>query len=191
MAARNPEVSLTAWLDPVLDYFAQQAGIPTDQYSAQVGGEGIAVALETICDLFTKGWLNKGVQAISGLIACAYAIWGRDVPTRLRRELLALGTHELLRFVDPKPSDVIEFQQSIAQFLEGVKEGDIDKAMSAILRTPDEIYTLSRALGIPVGQQAPTPAPETYSPEVYVPPPTPAPAPEEYEKEKEEKLEIY
>jgi len=160
MAIKPGEVSLTAWLDPILDYFAKQAGIPTDQYSSQVGGEGIANALEVIADLFTVGWLNKTIQAVAGLIASCYAIWGKEVPTRLRRELIALGTHELLRFVDPKPSDIKEFQQSLTQFLEGVKEGNIDKAMRAVLRSPEEFRELSRLVGY-------TPA---YSPTVVVAP---------------------
>jgi len=140
----DPEVSLTAWLDPVMDYFAKQAGIPTDQYSAQVGGEGIATALEVVADLVTVGWLNKAVQFIAGLIASSYAIWGKDVPTRLRRELIALGTHELLRIVNPKPSEIREVQESLSRFIEGLKEGNMEKAMSAILRKPGEFMMLSR-----------------------------------------------
>ena len=80
------ELSLTAWLDPAMKYFAEQAKIPVDQYSSQVGGEGIGVTMEVIADFFTKGWLNKEIQTGAGLLASGYAIWGKDVPPRLRRE---------------------------------------------------------------------------------------------------------
>jgi hypothetical protein len=163
------EVSITSWLDPVFKYFAEQSGIPLDQYSSQVGGEGIGVGLEIIADFFTKGWLNKTIQAVAGLIADGYAIWGKDVPPRLRRELLALGTHELLRFVDPKPSDVIEFQRSLATFMDSMQRGDWNAAFASILRTPSEIRTMLGAVALP----APTPTPP--------PPPPPAPTEGRYE----------
>jgi hypothetical protein len=151
------EVSITSWLDPVFRYFAEQSGIPLDQYSSQVGGEGIGVGLEIIADFFTKGWLNKAIQVAAGLIADGYAIWGKDVSTRLRRELLALGTHELLRFVDPKPSDVIEFQRSLSVSIDAVKRGDWNAFLASVLRTPSEIQAMVGA----VPALAPPTAPPT------------------------------
>jgi len=147
MAAR--EVSITGWLDPALKYFADQTRIPVDQYSSQVGGEGIGTALEMVADLFTKGWLNKGIQFLAGLIADGYAIWGKDVPTRLRRELLALGTHELLRIANPKPSDIIEVRQSIESFISAVQRGDWNAALASVLRTPSEIQAMVGAVTPP------------------------------------------
>ena len=164
MAMAYREVSITSWLDPVFKYFAEQSGIPLDQYSSQVGGEGIGVGLEIIADFFTKGWLNKTIQVVAGLIADGYAIWGKDVPARLRRELLALGTHELLRFVDPKPSDVIEFQRSLSVSIDAAKRGDWNAFLASVLRTPSEIQSM-------VGVAAPlAPAP---SPPLPLPPPAP------------------
>jgi len=160
VAARPAEFSITAWLDPVLEYFAREAGISTADYSAQVGGEGIGVGLEVLADVFTKGWLNKLVQFIAGGIASGYAIWGEGVPVRLRKELLALGTHELLRFVDPKPSDMEELQRSIFQFADAVSRGDWTAAMSTILRSPEEMARM-------LGMASPTPPPP------QAPPPTP------------------
>jgi hypothetical protein len=164
MAAAAPthgELSITAWLDPVLKYFADQAKIPVDQYSAQVGGEGIATALEAAADFFTKGWLNKAIQFATGLIASGYAIWGKDVPTRLRRELLALGTHELFRVVDPKPSDIIEARESLTSFISALQRGDWNAALSSVLRTPAEIkamFGVAEAAPAPtLSAQAPTP----------------------------------
>jgi len=185
------EVSLTKWLDPAFEYFARQAGIPIDQYSAQVGGEGIGVALETVTDFFTKGWLNKAIQFVAGLIADAYAIWGKDVPTRLRRELLALGTHELLRFVDPKPSDIIEVRLSIENTVNALRRGDWNAFFASILRSPAELQAMlgvvapapARTMGasMPISTggtrysvtQAPPKAPATPPAAPPTPPPTP------------------
>jgi len=155
------EVSITKWLDPALEYFARQAGIPVDQYSAQVGGEGIGVALETVADFFTKGWLNKGIQFLAGLIADSYAIWGRGVPTRLRRELLALGTHELLRFVDPKPSDILEVRRSVENSVNALRRGDWNAFFSSVLRSPAELQAMLGVVAIP---PPPAPAPAKSTP---------------------------
>lgn len=163
------EVSITSWLDPILKYFAEQAGIPVDQYASQVGGEGIGTAMEMVADFFTKGWLNKGIQFVTGLIANCYAIFGKDVPIRLRRELLALGTHELLRIVNPRPSEVIEVRESLDSFIRALQRGDSIAALSSILRTPSELRNM---LGIPESAPAPT-----QRPPLAMSAPTPIPVP--------------
>lgn len=151
MAAKPGELSITAWLDPVLEYFAREAGIGVADYSAQVGGEGFAVGLEALADFFTKGWLNKLIQVAAGGVSTGYAVWGKGIPVRLRKELLALGTHELFRFVDPKPADIEEVHRSIYGFADAVARGDWTAALSTILRSPDEV---ARMLGM-----APSPSP--------------------------------
>jgi hypothetical protein len=155
------EFNITGWLDPALKYFADQAGIPVSDYSAQVGGEGIGVALECIADLFTKGWFNKAIQFVTGLVATGYAVWGRDVNIRLRKELLALGTHELLRVVDPKPSEIIDVRESLSNFINAVSRGDWDGALATMLRTPSELQAMLGVMGAPVTPPVaiPTPAP--------------------------------
>jgi len=201
VAARSPEISLTSWLDPALEYFAKQAGIPVDQYSAQVGGEGIGTAFEVLADLFTKGWLNKGLQAATGILADLYAIFGTDVPVRLRRELLAIGTHELLRVVDMKPSDAIELADSIREAVEAIRRGDFAGFIASGLRRPAEVQTLITALtgiGAPARSLGrPSTTPPSYTPPAYSPPTlpltpstartkTPAPTPS-----KEETVDVF
>lgn len=183
------EVNLTGWLDPALKYFADQAGITIPDYSSQVGGEGIGNALEALADFFTKGWLNKGIQCGAGLIADMYAVWGKDVPIRLRKELLALGTHELLRIVDPKPSDIIEVRHSVELFTDAAVRGDWNAALSSVLRTPAELQTMLGVTGTPPATtltaggegkkyvtKSPAPAPALMlpPPAPTLPPPTPS-----------------
>jgi len=163
--AYRQEFNITGWLDPFLEHFARQAGIPTADYSAQVGGEGLGVVLEGIADLFTKGWLNKLIQFATGLIASGYAVYGKDVPIRLRKELLALGTHELLRIVDPSPQDIQELKDSVNKLTNAVKKGDALGALISGLRSPNEIQSM---LGITKQSTSPTPS---------SPPPASAPAP--------------
>ena len=143
------EVSLTKWLDPAFEYFARESGIPTDYLVAQQGGEGIGTALEIIADYFTKGWLNKGIQFAAGLIANSYAVWGKDVPDRLRRELLAMGTHELLRILTISPTEAADFQRSFAAFMSAVQRGDWNTAAATVLKTPTEVKAAFAGVGAP------------------------------------------
>jgi hypothetical protein len=156
------EFSITGWLDPALKYFAEQAKIPVDQYSAQVGGEGIGNALEFIANLFTKGFLNKTIQFVTGLIADGYAIWGKDVPLRLRRELLALGTHELLRIINITPEEAVQFRESLDEFISAIQRGDWNAALASILKSPAELkamFGLTEKVTPPPASQTPMPTP--------------------------------
>ena len=149
---RFEELSLTKWMDPGLKFFAEQAKIPVEQFSTTIGGEGIGTAIESLIDLFSKGVLNKALNVFTGMLSGGYAIFGKDVPDRLKRELVQLGIHELLRFVDPKPSDLIELRRSIDDLLDAVRRNDMEGVRAALLRSPSELQAALQALGVPVGR---------------------------------------
>lgn len=167
-------ISITSWLDPALKYFSDQSGIPVDQYSSQVGGEGIANVLEMSADFFTKGWLNRAIQGGAGLIATGYAVWGKDVPDRLRRELLAIGTHELFRVVEAKPDEVLEVRQSLTDFIASAQAGDWNSALSSVLTTPAEIQAAMGGL-VPAGVPPTAPVAGETPPSYLVKPEATAP----------------
>jgi hypothetical protein len=150
MAARPGEFTLTSWLDPVFDYFAKQADIPTADYTAVAGAQGIGASIEIITDLFTTGLLNKAINFLVGLASAGYGIWGKPTPTRLRRELITLGQHALTRVVDMKPSDALELRQSIDKLVEGLRLGDTGRVAEALLRSPEELRQMLAALGAPM-----------------------------------------
>jgi len=164
MAARPGEFTLTGWLDPLFDYFAKQADIPTADYTAVAGAEGIGASIEFVTDLFTKGLLNKAINFIVGLASAGYGIWGKPASIRLRRELITLGQHALTRVVDMKPSDALELRESIDKLTEGLKLGDTGMIAEALLRTPEELKQMLAALGAPISAT---------TPETPPPPPTP------------------
>jgi len=183
MAARPGEFTLTGWLDPVFDYFAKQADIPTGDYAAVAGAEGIGASIEFITDLFTKGLLNKAINFVVGVTSAGYGIWGKPTPQRLRRELITLGQHALTRVVDMKPSDALELRQSIDTLVEGLRLGDTGRVAEALLRSPEELRQMLAALGAPVSpaplELPPTPlAPPLVRPTLEgAPPAAPYPAP--------------
>jgi len=183
MAARPGEFTLTSWLDPVFDYFAKQADIPTADYTAVAGAEGIGASVEFITDLFTKGLLNKAINFLVGITSAGYGIWGKPTPTRLRRELITLGQHALTRVVDMKPSDALELRQSLDTLVEGLRLGDTGRVAEALLRSPEELRQMLAALGAPVSSTSlelpPTPpTPPLARPTLEgAPPAAPYPAP--------------
>jgi len=145
----NPgEFTLTAWLDPALKFFADQAEIPVDQYVAQTGGEGIAAGIELVTDLFLTEFLNKLVQLGLGIGFGCYALWGKPTP-RLRRELVTMANHQISRIVDPKPRDIIAIRENIAKLAEGLARGRADIAMEGRFRKPEELAEMLEALGVP------------------------------------------
>lgn len=136
------ELSLTRWVEPALEYFARESGIPVDDLAATQGGETIGTGLEVACDFFTKGWFNKAVQGLTGIIANSYAVWGKGVSSRLRKELLALGTHELLRILDPAPSEIFTIRSSMDESVAAIQRGDITGFLNSILRSPFEMQAM-------------------------------------------------
>jgi hypothetical protein len=156
------EFNITGWLDPLFKYFAEQSKLSVEDISANQGGEAIGVAMEVVSNIFTKGFLNKGIQFLAGLIADGYAIFGKDVSPRLRKELLAMGTHELLRIATMTPDEIKEFQESLKSFMEAVQKGDWNSALASVLRTPSEVRSMlgmgSQVETMPSPQATPPPA---------------------------------
>ena len=156
-------ISLSEWLDPVIREFSEKVGIPTEDASTRIVGEGIGSASEYVLDVFTRGWLNKLIQAVIGLVCTGVSFSPDvDISTRFRKELLTIGMHELLRVVDPKPSDIRELKASIEEFKSAVEKGDVVEAIMSGLRPMEEWEAVSRMVGISTTPPA-TPPPRTTS----------------------------
>lgn len=161
-------VTLTSWLDGLMADASRRTGIPREQLSAHVGGELIGTVLEVVGDLFSKGWLKVAVDALAGGIALGYAVYGRDVPERLRREMIQLGSHLAFRALELVKFS--EFWSSLQATAAAIKRGDINAALASVLKTPAEVMATTVGL-------APTPPPATAPAYTVTPPPAPPPAP--------------
>lgn len=165
-----PELSLTKWLDPVFDYFARESGIPVEQYAAIAGGEGIATAEEVVLDLVATGLLGKIIQFVTGLGCTLGGIYIKDLPRRLKQELIVWGQHSLTRVVDPKPSDILELRANIDKLVAGLKLGDVSRITDAFLRSPEELKRMLAALtGPPLAIPTPPPTAPPTIPEPAAP----------------------
>ncbi len=149
------EFTLTKWLDPILDYFAKEAGMPVEEYSSRVGGEGLGAAVEGITDYVARSWFSKLVQFIAGAAAGGYATFGKDVNPRLRKELLTFGLHELFRVVDPSPEEIVKMREEFQKFLDAVTRGDWQEALKWIIRSPEELKKPFEGLTAPTSASTP------------------------------------
>jgi len=161
-------VTLTSWLDGLMAEASRRTGIPREQLSAHVGGELIGTVLEVVGGLFSKGWLRVVVDAVAGGIALGYGVYGRDVPERLRREMIQLGSHLAFRALELVKFS--EFWSSLQATADAIKRGDVNAALASILKTPTEVMAATVGL-------APTPPPAPAPTYAVTPPPTPPPTP--------------
>ena len=161
--------------EPILGPIARTAGIPESDFVPYEAGEITANITEFLANLFAKGWFNKAVQFIAGLIAVGYGVWGtKDV--KLKKELLMYGTHELLRVIQIHPAETSAIQESITQFSMALKTGNPNAVLQAIVRSPDEIKNALMAIaqGLGIIKPSPAPAPSTPSQASSLPAPVPA-----------------
>jgi len=160
---------ITDWLDNALRYFADHQGRPVDEYSAQVGGEGIATALEFMADQFAQPLLSTLLQLGASVLSGAYATWAPGVSTRTRRELAAISIHEGLRVSKMlHPPFSFEVQSNLQSVLSASQRGDSAGVMMALLKSPAE------SLGVFAARPAAPPTAPTERAMPY----TPAPVPE-------------
>lgn len=139
-------LTLTGYMDPAFKYFADQTGIGVSEISPMFGGEIYGAGIELVCDMVMKGLLSKGVQTCIGIGCTAYSLFGDGLSIRLKRELLELGTHEISRLIDPKPSDLIEIAECIESISSGISSGDIDLIVAGLFRSPEELKEMYERL---------------------------------------------
>ena len=171
-------VRLTSWADPLVAEIARRTGIPREHLAVGLGGELLANVLEQVSGLFTKGLGKVAVDAVAGSIAVGYAVFGKDVPERLRRELLTVGSHLLLRILEA--ANYVEFKAQLDSFINALRTRGLAYAVSSMFATPGEVMaklglgTRGVAVATPPGRVAVTVVPPTATP---APTPTPSPRP--------------
>jgi hypothetical protein len=166
-------VRLTTWADSLVDPVARRTGIPREHLAVTVGGEIEATVLELVSELFTRGIGKVLVDVAAGAIATGYAVYGKGVPERLRRELLQVGTHLLARALEAVK--YAEFKTALDSFVNALRTRGLAYALSTIVATPGEAMARMGLAAAPA--PAPAPAAGARAVAVTVVPPAPAPAP--------------
>jgi len=173
-----PELSLTSWLDPIIEFFDKTAppageAVPRESRAIGLGGEALGVGEEAILDFLGTGLLGKIVQCVTGAGCILGATFSKDISRRLKNELYVWGVHSISRVIDPKPSDILELRMDIDKLVAGLKLRDAGRITDALLRSPEELKAMIATLtgpryAVPTG--APPAAPPTAPPTVPTPP---------------------
>jgi hypothetical protein len=164
--------SITGWLDPLFKPFADWARIPVSDYSAHVGGEVLGTTVEYGSEFLTRPLLAKSAEFFSGLGCLLVGWFARVEPERLRRELVQIGTHLLLRIGKPTSIELFMLRRNVEDITSAIQKQDWNKLMRSLVYSPPEIQSaVLNFLGIP-SPRPPAPAVEkgTYTPPVEIPP---------------------
>lgn len=133
-----PELSPTTMLDPVVDGWAKEAGIPTAELSGILGGDIIGGLIGVPMDMFLTQLGSKiasGAVGIAGLLFGTYTLKGQG---RMQLDVMRIFSRITTEILDPSPQQIKEIQKNISDFVDGIFEGRWDKAVYAIVRNPRE-----------------------------------------------------
>jgi len=132
------ELAPTALLDPVVDGWAKEAGIPTEELSGILGGDIIGGIIGIPMDMFLTQLGSKiasGAIGIAGLLFGTYTMKGQG---RAQLDVMRIFSRITTEILDPSPQQIKEIQKNIGDFFDGIFEGRWDKALYAVIRNPRE-----------------------------------------------------
>jgi len=153
-------INITRWMNPFFDGLSKATGIPTNQWSAHLGGELYGWLLDVILDVISpKGsWFDPVVKLIAGLAGGIYGAFGSNVIEDNRRSLVQFGETTILSAIRYLIEDPNTPANSFAAFVDALQRGDWNTALNTMIK------------GITPTTFAPPPPPP---PQFTAPPPPP------------------
>lgn len=133
-----PELAPTSILDPLVDGWAKEAGIPTEELSGILGGDIIGGLIGVPMDMFLTQLGSKLASAflgVGGLLFGTYTLKGQG---RVQLDVMRIFSRITTEILDPSPQQIKEIQKNISDLFDGLVEGRWDKAAYALVRNPRE-----------------------------------------------------
>lgn len=133
-----PELSPTMFLDPLVEGWAKEAGIPTPELSGILGGDIIGGLIGVPLDMFLTQLGSKiasGALGVAGLLFGTYTMKGQG---RTQLDVMRIFSRLTTEVLDPSPSQIKEIQRNIGDLIDGFVQGRWDKVAYAIVRNPRE-----------------------------------------------------
>ena len=156
-------VSITKWMDPFFGGLSRSTGIPTDQWSAHLGGEFIGWLIDVVLDVVTpKGsWLDPVAKLVAGLGSGIYGGLGTNVADRVRRETVQLGETMILSAIRSLVEDPNTPAGMFNQFVNALQRGDVMGALGTMVKvtTPTSVSVPPPPVNVPPPPPPPPPAP--------------------------------
>ena len=155
-------VNLTRWLNPFFEGLSRSTGVPTNQWSAHLGGELYGWLLDVILDVISpKGsWFDPVIKLVAGLAGGIYGAFGSNVIEDNRRALVQFGETTILSAIRYLIEDPNTPANSFSTFVSALQRGDWNTALNTMIR------------GLTPTTFAPPPPPR-FTPATFVPPPPP------------------
>jgi len=137
-----PDLTATSVLDPLVDGWAKEAGLPTEQLSNILGSDIIGGLVGVPLDMFLTP-LGSKIAALflgaAGLLFGTYTMKGQG---RAQVDTVSISSRVLTEFLDASPQLVKDIQRNISDLIDGGAEGRWDKAAYAVFRNPRELKGL-------------------------------------------------
>jgi hypothetical protein len=148
-------------MNPFFDGLSRSTGIPTNQWSAHLGGELYGWLLDIILDVVSpKGsWFDPVIKLIAGLAGGIYGAFGSNVIEDNRRSLVQFGETTILSAIRYLIEDPNTPANSFSAFVNALQRGDWNTALNTMIK------------GITPTTIAPPPPPQQFA----APPPPPPP----------------
>lgn len=173
-----------AW-SPATDWLASVTGLDKADMQNAFGPELTASLIQAPIDIGLSRISAAAAHALLGLAFFGMAWKGSPNRRQAQRDFLELSAHFFNRSVTLRPEDIAQMMVELQALRSGIAEGSAESVRRALIRTPDDVTSLIRAiqvqgqsLGAPaIGPRfAPKPAPVVAkaNPTPVVAPPPPA-----------------
>jgi hypothetical protein len=160
-----PEITPTSILDPLVEGWAKEAGMTTENLSNIVGGNFIGGIAGVPMDMFLTQLGSKLVSFAVGAAGLLFGTYSMKGKGRMQRDTMQISARILTEFLDPSPSDVKAIQRQIRMLVQGVTQGRFDKVAYSLVRSPQEFAgLLPSPPPKPPAQKKPEKPPETKTP---------------------------
>jgi len=153
-----PTLGPTSMLDPFVEGWAREAGIPTETLGSMVGGNIIGGLVGIPLDMFLTQLGSKIASVFVGavpLLLGTYAFKGRG---RLQLDSMQIGSRIITEILDPSPQQIKEIQKNVGDLIDGLIQGRWDKVAYAFIRNPRELTSMLPETSQPVAPQRGAPA---------------------------------
>ena len=130
-------------LDPLVESWAVEAGMPKETFASMLGGNLLGSAVKLPLDMFLTDLGSKIVSTLIGGLGLALGTYTFKGSGRLQLDTMQFGTRMITELLDPSPDQMKSIQRSVGDFVDGWISGRWDKVVYSVIRNPREITGLA------------------------------------------------
>jgi len=125
-------MNITGWADGITNAIVRDPA-KAEELNTIFVSEGIANGFEVLIEKTSKGWWESLMHGLVAIISTAGSGFVAD--SRLRKELLEIGSHEAFALIRNVIENRQEIEGTFAQFIQGVQRGELDMALDSMVKT--------------------------------------------------------